>query len=242
MSATPVESGFSTIPAPGLNEASAFSRLWRGFMTARVAIAVVLLVLLSTLFVFAPTLNISRWLIGLCCTYLAATMAVRIFTRPLPPGRTFDPQWVSTIGIDLLAFSALQYLQAGGINYSPLFALPVLMGSVLGSALLALGTAAGVALLMLGLAWCSRSAPPPRAPRVSCRRADRQRLFCPGLPVQPAFGRLSREDQAAARGHSARMHAQVNELVIPSLPTACWWCDSGGGSNGEPGGARAGWA
>ena len=115
-----MESSFSSIPAPGLNEGSAFSRLWRGFMTARVAIAVVLLLLLCSLFIFAPALNISRWLIGLSFTYLAATVAVRVFTRPLPPGKTFDPQWVSTIGIDLLAFSTLQFLQAAGMSYSEL--------------------------------------------------------------------------------------------------------------------------
>src|SRR5688572_17928188 len=131
---------------------SSFARLWLGFMTARVAIALVLLALLSLL-TLAPTLNISRWLVGLCATYLAATLAVRLFTHPLPPGQTFDPQWVSTIGVDLVAFSTLQFLQAGGINYSPLFALPVLMGAVLGSPLLALGTAAGVTLLLLTDAW-----------------------------------------------------------------------------------------
>jgi hypothetical protein len=44
-------------------------------------------------------------------------------------------------------------LQAAGSNYAPLFALPVLMAAVLGSTLLALGTAAGVALLLLADAW-----------------------------------------------------------------------------------------
>jgi hypothetical protein len=69
------------------------------------------------------------------------------------PGPRFDPQWVSSIGVDLLVFSALQLLQAGGIYYAPLFALPVLMAAVLGSTLLALGTAAAVALLLLAEAW-----------------------------------------------------------------------------------------
>ena len=133
----------------GLVADSAFSRLWRGFMSARVAIALVLLVLVGAMVTIGPANNLSPWLIVLCVTYLAATVAVRAFTRPLPPGRPFDPQWVSTIGVDLLAFSTLQFLQAGGISYLPLFALPVLMGSVLGSALLALGTAAGVGLLLL---------------------------------------------------------------------------------------------
>jgi two-component system sensor histidine kinase PilS (NtrC family) len=102
-----------------------FDRLWRGFMTARVMIALVLLVVLSTLYMLlGSALGIDEWLLGLCAAYLAATLAVRLFAHPKPPGSAFDPQWVSTIGVDLMAFSTLQFLQAGNINYGPLFALP----------------------------------------------------------------------------------------------------------------------
>jgi two-component system sensor histidine kinase PilS (NtrC family) len=132
---------------------SAFARLWRGFMTARITIALVLTVLLGVLHTLVPVLNVSNWLVFLCATYLLAALAVRVFTRPKAPGQSFDAHWVSTIGVDLVAFSALQFLQAGGINYAPLFALPVLMAAVLGTTLLALGTAAGVALLLLADAW-----------------------------------------------------------------------------------------
>ena len=41
-----------------LTSDSAFARLWRGFMSARVGIALVLLALLSLLFMLAPTLNV----------------------------------------------------------------------------------------------------------------------------------------------------------------------------------------
>jgi two-component system sensor histidine kinase PilS (NtrC family) len=198
---------------------SAFARLWRGFMTARVAIALVLLVLLWALFSLVPALNISRWLIGLCATYLAATLAVRMFTRPLPPGHTFDPQWVSTIGVDLLAFSTLQFLQAGGINYAPLFALPVLMGSVLGSPLLALGTAAGVALLLLTDAWVlSLSVPADTAARFLQAGLTGTGYFALAFLANQLAARLSREEEAARHGRqAARMQAQVNELVIETL-------------------------
>ncbi|MEO7548035.1 MAG: PAS domain-containing sensor histidine kinase, partial [Ramlibacter sp.] len=103
-----------------LQEDSAFVRLWRGFATARVSIALVLLGLLVALYTLGPQANISNWLVGVCATYLAATLAVRLLTRPVPRGQAFDPHWVSTIGVDLLAFSTLQFLQAGGINYTPL--------------------------------------------------------------------------------------------------------------------------
>jgi two-component system sensor histidine kinase PilS (NtrC family) len=198
---------------------SAFARLWRGFMNARVAIAVVLLVLMGALYTLAPALNITRWLVGLCSTYLAASLAVRMFGRPLPPGHAFDPQWVSTIGVDLLAFSTLQFLQAGGINYAPLFALPVLMAAVLGSALLALGTAAGVTLLLLSDAWVlSLQVPAEAAARFLQAGLTGTGYFALALLVNQLSARLAREERAARVGRqAARMHAQVNELVIETL-------------------------
>jgi two-component system, NtrC family, sensor histidine kinase PilS len=198
---------------------SAFARLWRGFMTARVAIALVLLLLESAMVTLGPATNLSPWLLVLCATYLAAAMAVRAFTRPLPPGRTFDPQWVSTIGVDLLAFSTLQFLQAGGISYLPLFALPVLMGSVLGSALLALGTAAGVGLLLLTDAWVlSLRAPAETTAHFLQAGLSGVGYFTVAFLANQLAARLAREEQAARSGQrAARMHAQVNQLVIETL-------------------------
>ena len=215
----------------GLTETSAFARLWRGFMTARVAIALVLLSLLTALSMLVPGLGISRWLIGLCSAYLAATLAVRMFTQPSPPGRAFDPQWVSTIGVDLVAFSALQFLQAGGINYSPLFALPVLMGSVLGSGLLALATAAGVALLLLTDAWVlSLQAPADMAARFLQAGLTGSGLFALAFLANQLAARLEREERAARRSRrAARIQAQVNELVIESLADGILVVDAQGG-------------
>jgi len=110
--------------ADELSADSSFARRWRGFMTARVAIGTMLLALLGALFVLAPALNVTGWLVSLSAAYLLAGLIVRLFARPLPAGHSFDPQWVSTIGVDLVAFATLQLLHAGGINYSPLFALP----------------------------------------------------------------------------------------------------------------------
>ena len=208
----------SIFEAAEVTRDSSFARLWLGFMTARVAIALLLLALLSLL-TLAPTLNISGWLIGLCATHLAATLAVRVFARPSPPGKTFDPQWVSTIGVDLVAFSTLQFLQAGGINYSPLFALPVLMGSVLGTPLLALGTAAGVTLLLLTDAWLhSLAATGDTAARFLQAGLTGTGYFALAVLVNQLTARLSREQEAARVGQrAARMQAQVNELVIETL-------------------------
>ncbi|MEO7810160.1 MAG: PAS domain-containing sensor histidine kinase [Ramlibacter sp.] len=235
----------SAFPVDGdpaeLTADSAFARLWRGFMTARVAIAMVLLALLSVLFTLAPALNISSWLILLCSTYLTAALAVRMFTRPSLPGRTFDPQWVSTIGVDLLAFSALQFLQAAGINYSPLFALPVLMGSVLGSALLALGTAAGVALLLLIDAWIvSLHVPAETAARFLQAGLTGTGYFALAFLANLIAARLAREEEAARAGQqAARVQAQVNELVIETLTDGVLVADARGQVHAANPAARA---
>jgi|JI10StandDraft_1071094.scaffolds.fasta_scaffold224961_2 two-component system sensor histidine kinase PilS (NtrC family) len=197
---------------------SAFLRLWLGFATARVAIAVVLLALLSTLLVLGLQ-QINAWQLGLCGAYAAAALAVRIFIRPMPPGHAFDPQWVFTIGVDLVAFSMLEFLQTGGINYAPLFALPVLMASVLGSSLLALGTAAGVTLLLLTEAWLVSLQLPGDAPaRFLQAGLTGTGYFAVAVLANQLATRLAGEEKTARRSQmAARMQAQVNELVIDTL-------------------------
>jgi two-component system sensor histidine kinase PilS (NtrC family) len=213
-------SDFAPLSEPAeLNPTSAFARLWRAFNTARVTIALVLLVLLASLYTLAPALNVSDWLLALCATYFAAALAVRLFTRPKPPGDAFDPQWVSTIGVDLVAFSTLQFLQAGGINYSPLFALPVLMAAVLGSGLLALGTAAGVTLLLLTDSWvASLHVPAETAARLLQAALTGTGYFALALLVNQMAARLARVEHAARQGQrAAQIQAQVNQLVIETL-------------------------
>jgi two-component system sensor histidine kinase PilS (NtrC family) len=205
--------------AAELSADSSFARRWRGFMTARVAIGTMLLALLGTMFVLVPALNISGWLVSLCAAYLFAGLIVRLFARPLPAGHSFDPQWVSTIGVDLVAFATLQLLHAGGLNYSPLFALPVLMASVLGSPLLALGTAAGVTLLLLGDAWIvSLHSGADTAASFLQAGLTSTGYFALAVVVNQLAARLIGEERAARLSQqAAKVQAQVNELVIETL-------------------------
>lgn len=206
-------------PSEPIPEDSSFYRLWRGFMTARIVIAVALVILLTALWGLAAPRGVNGWLIGMCGTYLAAAVTVRTLARPLPPGQTFDPQWVSTIGIDLLAFSTLQFLQAGGLSYLPLFALPVLTAGVLGSPLLALGTAAAVTLLLLGNAWIGAlERPDEYASRFLQAGLTGIGYFAVALLANQLAARLAREEREARRSRqAARTHAQVNELVVEQL-------------------------
>lgn len=66
-------------------------------------------------------------LLGVCVFYLGAAIGVRLLSKPTAQGRNFDPQWVATIAVDVIVFSTLHTLQGGNINYTPLFAMPVLL-------------------------------------------------------------------------------------------------------------------
>ena len=139
-----------------LNAADApFARLWRGFLTGRVMIAVALLVLqvLSQLFnqIRDPVL------LAVCGAYLCATVLLRILGRQGPPAAGTGVQWLPSIGVDIAAVSALQLLHTGAMNFTPLFGLPILMAAVLGTLTLALGTTAAVTLLLLLWAWWSNT-------------------------------------------------------------------------------------
>lgn len=195
----------------------AIARLWRAFMRARVLIAVVLL-LLQVFVVLAGTGG-PLWLIGLCAVYLGATLAALLGLKPTRPGQSFGLQWLLTIGVDVVVFATLQTTQNGSISYTPLFALPVLMASILGSMTLALATAAAIALFMLGDAWLGA----PLFSDASTARFLQSGLtstgfFIVALLANQLASRLAREE-AVARSNlaAARTQAQVNELVIESL-------------------------
>jgi two-component system sensor histidine kinase PilS (NtrC family) len=202
---------------PASSEISAFHRLWLGFMAARMGIAVVLIALLGGLMLLGLA-AVNGWQLALCGTYFAAAAGVRLLTKPALPGRTFDPQWVSTIGIDLVAFSTLQFLQAAGLNYSPLYALPVLTASVLGSRLLALGTAAGVTILLLMDAWVAGLQLADHAQPLVQAGLTGGGYFAVAVLANQLAVRLAREELLARRGRSAiRTQAHVNEVVIETL-------------------------
>ena len=200
-----------------MSETASFGRLWRVFMTARVAIAVVLVLLQA--FIHAMGSLTNGWSITVCLAYLGATLVVRLWGKPRPPRRTFDAQWLSTIGVDVVTFSLLDFMQSGGINYTPLFALPVLLSSVLGPIVLAFGTAASVTLLLLADAWWnSLHAMGDSNARFLQAGLSGSGFFLVALLANQLALRLAREEQLAKRSQSAaRMQTLVNELVIEAL-------------------------
>lgn len=201
---------------------SALSRLWFGFMTARVTIALVLLLLhASVLLMGQPTM---AWAIPLCALYLMACLAVRLFLGPPESTAAFDRQWPLTIGIDVLGCAVLQFTQSAGINYIALFALPVLLASVLGTRLLGLGTAAAVTLLLfVNASW---HAAPAEAAYLQAGLVGTGLMAEVLLAHQLATRLASQEQLTQLSTQAAIAQGRVNELIIENLPDGILVVDS----------------
>lgn len=205
-----------------------FERLWRGFMTARVTLGLMLLLLQSSLWVLGQTHQL--WLTYICGGYLAVAIAVRFYAPPRQLSRNFLPGWFFTIGIDVAVFSALQILQGGGINYAPLLALPVLLASVLGTLFLAMGTAAAASLILLGhstwLALYGVGDPTQHFVQSALTGAG---LFVIAFLANQLSSRLAQEEERSRLSQRAvQIQRQVNELVIESLTDGILVVDSNG--------------
>ncbi|NDZ14740.1 PAS domain-containing sensor histidine kinase [Variovorax sp. WS11] len=198
-------------------ESSALLRLWRGFMTARCFIAVVLLLLQAIVFALGQAPQ--PIVVALTGSYLVVTVLTARYSLFQPPVRRFGTAWLSSIGVDLVVFSTLQLLQVGSINYTPLFALPVLMGAVLGTGTVGLGTTAIVTLLLLahaGWYWLQQQAEP--SARFVQAALTGTGLFVVALLAHELARRLMREEALAQSNRgAAQMHALVNDLVIETL-------------------------
>lgn len=198
-------------------EQQEFKRLWLGFMTARVMLGLVLLLLQATLYTLGQAPN--AWLVLLCGAYFIATLMVRVAPRPRRMGHTFDQSWLSSIGVDVLVFTALHLLHGSSINYTPLYALPVLQAAVLGSLTLAMGTAAGVTLLLLlHSTWQALRGPGDATPFFIQAALTGAGSFVIAFLAHQLSARLATEQQRARRSqHAMRIQQQVNDLVIEAL-------------------------
>ncbi len=217
----PVPAQFGpTLLAPELefnNHPQEFERLWRAFMTARATLGLVLVLLQGGIFFLAPQQSGTALLI--CSAYFVAALTVRLMTHPQHLGHTFDAQWLRTVGVDLVTFATLQAVQSSSINHAPLFALPVLMASILGSLMMAMGTAAGVTLLLFVYAsWLSVQAPWDTTAHFLQAALTGSGCFAISFIASQLATRLTSMELRAQRSQlAATVQRQVNELVIASL-------------------------
>ena len=210
----PSELGADT---PGDAHAQSFSRLWTAFMQARVLVAVVLLGLQAWINTVGG--GGTPWLVGLTAAYLVSTLASLRWSPRSDGGRRVDLRWIWTLVIDIAAFGCLQFFQQGNFNYTPLFVLPLLLASVLGTLLLSLATAAAVTLFLLfDTGWSLLSLGADPTTRLLQTGLTGTGFFLVALLANQFALRLAREEALAQSSQrAARTQAQVNELVIEGL-------------------------
>lgn len=193
------------------------SRLWHGFLTARLMLALALLMLQGLSNLLNPPINL--WGMGLGGVYFGLTLLARWRATMQPPNPEMGTHWLPTLGLDLLVFSGLQWLQTGNMNYAPLIVMPVLMAATLGSRLLTLSSAAAGTLLLLAQTWSlhlltgnDAAAPLMQAGITGCG------YFVVGLLVHQLAQRLAREERISNSSRlAAQVQSQVNILVIEHL-------------------------
>jgi two-component system sensor histidine kinase PilS (NtrC family) len=188
-------------------------------MTARATIALAILVWHGALVALGQT--VSPWLLLLCGGYLVSTLVLRLTGRPSHTERPSTRFWIGTVGVDALVFSTLQLMQStASINYSPLLGVPVLLAAVLGTRTIALGTAAGMTLLLLLLdLWrVNHNLVNDEAALLMQSGLTGMGYFVAAFLVNQLAARLEREEALALRSQmDVQLQIRVNELVIESL-------------------------
>ena len=225
------DAGPPSTPTPprrrGVGQDAAFLRLWQGFLTGRVVVALALL----TLQLASQMLNQNAELavVLVCVLYLGATMAVRLVSGKAAPSPETGVHWLPSIGVDLALVCALQLLHNGSMSFTPLFGLPILMASVLGTLTLAMGTTAAVTLLLLAWAWWFGDPSGSEATQRSLQAAlTGTGYFIVAFMVQQLALRLVREQHIAQSSQAtALVQSQVSELVMQNLTEGVLVVDEG---------------
>lgn len=192
-------------------------RLWSTFMTARVAVASVLVLLqVGVLLLGGQSNGLS---LMLCLAHLVSAIAGQRFLHPATRSGAWRWPWLPTVGLDWVVYVLLQTLQPGGLNYSLLFALPVLMAATLGPQRRALAAAASVTLFLLTDAtWRSWLHGEDGAARYLQTALTGTGYFLIALLAHQLAVRLAREEALAETSQTAaRTQAEVNALVIETL-------------------------
>jgi two-component system sensor histidine kinase PilS (NtrC family) len=209
-----------------LNEPdSALTRIYRTYSAARAAIGAAMVAGISATSLMGANPSVTLGL--LCLAY--AVQAITLWLLPrfgaMTPPQPQDSaaqrrrQWLSTIGVDLVAFAALHALVSNGsLNFAALLVLPVLMSGVLTSRLISLATASAVALMLLVVAWQAAGTDGASAVLVTQSGLAGIGFFAIALLAGELASRLAREE-IAARGSMelARQQAQLNRLVIEEM-------------------------
>ncbi|RZL00126.1 MAG: PAS domain-containing protein [Rubrivivax sp.] len=198
-----------------------FFRIYRAFLTARAALAILLINITAGAWLLGN--RPSAWVLGLTLTYSVLTLAVWWWPSRRAPR---DPeqrslkhrQALATIGIDLTAFAWLNFLTGSNLNSQALLALPVLMAAILMPRIMSLGVAAAATLNLLAAAWLQTAEGGNLSSLMTQAGLTGFGLFAVAVMGSELAGRLAREERTAKGSlELARQQAQLNRLVIEEM-------------------------
>jgi two-component system sensor histidine kinase PilS (NtrC family) len=198
---------------------SALWRVFRAYAAARalLGVALVLTPWAAALLGARPPL-----LVVLVCVAYAA-QAISLWLLPgLSRGIGTAPRrmrWVTTIGVDMLAFSLLHLLAPlSNLNYAALLVLPVLMAGVMMPRLTSLATASAAAFVLLGGVWVAMLEGADAAVMLLQAGLAGIGLFVVALVCGELAQRLARQERAALGSlELARQQAELNRLAIEEM-------------------------
>lgn len=206
-------------PDAPVSAESSLGRIAGTYLAARTAVGLVLLVALVGMNLSA--LQVSRWSAALMGAYAALAALSLMWERSLGSRAMVDPSrhHALAIGIDLLAFAALQLSEDGrSMNFAPLLAMPVLMAGILLPRRLAMGTAAGASIILLLLASRASIGGRPEPSALASTGVAGAGLFLVAWLSGELALRLAREQQRAQGSMKlARRQAQLNRLMIDGM-------------------------
>ncbi len=202
---------------------TAFDRIYRVFLGARVALGIALIIAAALAGLLGTEPSYTALLIS--AGYAVATLSMWLLprfrrrARPQELARLRSPQWLATIGTDIVCFTALHLVaRAGTFNYAALLVLPILMAGVLTPRRQALATAATVALTLLATVWLTHSPGGEFMTALTQAGLAGSGLFVITVLAGELAGRLAREELTAKGSlEMARQQAQLNRLVIEEM-------------------------
>lgn len=204
-------------------DASAFHRIYRAFLGARVALGVALVATLAVAGWFGARPGAAVVWIGISYAAMAIgwwlLSGAHVTEGPADAPRLGRWTWLACIGVDIVCFSALHALTpSNSLNFGALLVLPVLMAGVLTKRLQALATAAGVALLLLAYAWLGVLQGGEAATLMTQAGLAGSGLFVVTVLAGELASRLAREELSARDSMElARQQVQLNRLVIEEM-------------------------
>ncbi len=202
---------------------TAFHRIYRVFLGARAALGIALILTVMVAGVFGGRASVPVAIVSVC--YAGVAIGMWLLPRfnsaadSHELARLRGPQWMATIGVDIVCFTGLHLLSSSSsFNYVALLVLPVLMAGVLTPRVQALATAAGVALALLGVAWLAVLSGGEATTLMTQAGLAGSGLFVITVLAGELAGRLAREELTAKGSlELARQQAQLNRLVIEEM-------------------------